>query len=97
MVLSVVASPLPKTRPQVIYQANVSLLQAMGAGLVYFSPWPMLTRLVMQLVARQPPELYAKRCLTSQFKKDIKAAQQTAKPILAECGGFLYYLEALVI
>lgn len=81
-----------------VYQANLDLLQALGAELLYFSPLestalPLVDSLYLpggypelhlQVLARNRPMIEA-----------IHAHHGAGKPILAECGGMLYLLEGL--
>lgn len=82
-----------------IYQANIRLLQEMGATLVYFSPLndkqlPLADALWLP---GGYPELYAQQLAeNSDLQTQIKAFYQAGKPMLAECGGFLYCLEELI-
>ncbi len=81
-----------------IYQANEELLQQMGATLTYFSPLsdrdiPAADALWLP---GGYPELHARAL--SDNRAMIGAVRQfrdQGKPVLAECGGFLYCLETL--
>ena len=78
-----------------IYSANTRLLEAMGAELSYFSPLhdPAVDSLWF---AGGYPELHAKKLAeNSSMLEDIRNFNAHNKPILAECGGFLYCLENL--
>lgn len=82
-----------------IYQANVSLLESMGAELHYFSPLhdPKLPEALDALwlpggyPELYPGELSANRAMT-QALADF---DQRGLPILAECGGMLYLQQTL--
>ncbi|MBX2858922.1 MAG: cobyrinate a,c-diamide synthase [Cellvibrionaceae bacterium] len=81
-----------------IYAANLKLLQAMGAEPVFFSPLrdKRIPEADALWLPGGYPELHAKRL--SENKAMLQAMQQfysEQKPILAECGGFLYCLETL--
>lgn len=82
-----------------IYQANTHLLEAMGATLVYFSPLndTDLPDADALWLPGGYPELYAKKLSENKIlQQQIKAFHECNKPILAECGGFLYCLNELV-
>jgi len=80
-----------------IYPANLDLLRALGATLVFFRRWPM-----QRAGGRQPlsaPAAIRAASPVLQANLAMKAALQEhfrqGKPIYAECGGMLYLLEAL--
>jgi len=81
-----------------IYEANVQLLQAMGAEIVYFSPINdarVPTADALWLPGGYP-ELHAK--LLSEnitMLASIKQFFNEGKKIVAECGGLLYTLQTL--
>ncbi|WP_053981239.1 cobyrinate a,c-diamide synthase [Marinagarivorans algicola] len=81
-----------------IYEANVALLETMGATIVYFSPLhdqhlPVADALWLP---GGYPELHAKKLAENHAMiADVKAFYIANKPILAECGGFLYCLQTL--
>lgn len=81
-----------------IYDANVRLLEQLGARCEYFSPLND-TRLPEVDALWLPggyPELYAKQLSDNRsILKEIKNFHGSEKPILAECGGFLYCLQTL--
>jgi cobyrinic acid a,c-diamide synthase len=81
-----------------IYQANLDLLQAMGATLSFFSPLET-KRLLAADALYLPggyPELHLKTLAVNQLLiDDIVHHHQSGRPILAECGGLLYLLETL--
>ena len=81
-----------------IYSANTRLLEAMGAELSYFSPLndQHLPAVDSLWFAGGYPELHAKKLAeNSSMLEDIRNFNAHNKPILAECGGFLYCLENL--
>ena len=81
-----------------IYSANTRLLEAMGAELSYFSPIndKRLPAVDALWFAGGYPELHAKKLSeNSSMLKDVSDFNADNRPILAECGGFLYCLESL--
>lgn len=82
-----------------IYQANTHLLTQMGATLCYFSPLndTQLPDADALWLPGGYPELYAAKLAENMaLRTQIAQFHQAQKPILAECGGFLYCLNALV-
>lgn len=82
-----------------IYQANTRLLEEMGASLHYFSPLKgdALPDADALWLPGGYPELYAETLASNgQLQAEIVAFYQAGKPVLAECGGFLYCLDELV-
>lgn len=81
-----------------IYAANIQLLEDMGAAVNYFSPLnneDMPPADALWLPGGYP-ELHAdKLTMCSNTAKQIQAFHRAGKPILAECGGFLYCLDQL--
>lgn len=81
-----------------IYDANLRLLQEMGAEYEFFSP---LNDTVMPeadalWLPGGYPELYpAQLAGNTEMHRQIQMFHEAGKPILAECGGFLYCLETL--
>ena len=82
-----------------IYESNVTFLQNMGASICFFSPMrdeqvpPAADALWL---AGGYPELHAQELAASHAAlQSIRSFHQQGKPILAECGGFLYCLEKL--
>jgi cobyrinic acid a,c-diamide synthase len=81
-----------------LYHANLDLLRAMGAELVFFSPLsdtelPVVGSLYLP---GGYPELHldrlsANRSMAAALRKHVDAG----KPLYAECGGMLYLLESL--
>ncbi|SFH86398.1 cobyrinate a,c-diamide synthase [Modicisalibacter xianhensis] len=105
----VVAAPLPSLQDRAIgvardaafsfiYQANLDLLERMGATLRFFSPLTD-TRLPDCDALWLPggyPELHAARlAANTTIRDDIRSFFVADRPILAECGGMLYALESL--
>ncbi len=82
-----------------IYPANVSLLQALGARLSYFSPLadePVPDDADALYLPGGYPELHAATLAHStRSAMSIRAHAATRKTIVAECGGLLYLLERL--
>ena len=82
-----------------IYQANTRLLEEMGATLTYFSPLTDsdLPDADALWLPGGYPELYAQQLAkNTKIQNEIHAFYQADKPVLAECGGFLYCLNELV-
>jgi cobyrinic acid a,c-diamide synthase len=82
-----------------IYQDNLRLLEQMGARLSFFSPLHDATLPADADALWLPggyPELHAETLAANHsLKQCIAKHHQQQKPILAECGGFLYCLETL--
>ena len=81
-----------------IYQANLDLLEEMGAKLAFFSP--LTDRTLPEIDSLWLPGGYPELHLTqleanTSMKKAIRRHQEKQKPIVAECGGMLYLLESL--
>ena len=81
-----------------LYPANLDLLSALGAELVFFSPLSdaELPRVDSVYLPGGYPELHlaelsANRSLALALRRHVDAA----KPLYAECGGMLYLLESL--
>jgi cobyrinic acid a,c-diamide synthase len=81
-----------------VYQANLDLLQALGAELLFFSPL-RFTRLPAVDSLYLPggyPELHLRTLSRNQpMAEAIRAHHEAGKPTLAECGGMLYLLDGL--
>ncbi|CAM3700981.1 cobyrinate a,c-diamide synthase [Halomonas sp. FME1] len=81
-----------------IYQANLDLLEQMGAKLCFFSPLSE-RRLPLCDALWLPggyPELHASTLAeNASMREDIQRFYSAGKPILAECGGMLYCLDTL--
>ncbi|WP_430460011.1 cobyrinate a,c-diamide synthase [Thalassolituus sp. LLYu03] len=81
-----------------IYSANTGLLETLGAELRYFSPLtdahiPPADALWLP---GGYPELHAHTLQANHsMRQSLREFHQSGKPILAECGGFLYCLEQL--
>jgi cobyrinic acid a,c-diamide synthase len=81
-----------------IYPSNIELLKAMGANIVFFSPLKdtALPEADALWLPGGYPELHAKALSkNTSLLNDITLFFEKRKPILAECGGFLYCLETL--
>ena len=81
------------------YEDNFDVLRALGAEIVPFSPIEdeMLPENIDGLyLGGGYPELYANRLADNQtMRRSVKTAIESGLPTVAECGGFLYLLEAL--
>lgn len=81
-----------------IYDANIRLLEAMGARCLYFSPLTdsQLPKADALWLPGGYPELHAARLSENRAMcQQIQAFHAQGKPILAECGGLLYCLQTL--
>ncbi|MHB8453682.1 MAG: cobyrinate a,c-diamide synthase [Acidiferrobacterales bacterium] len=81
-----------------IYRANLELLEAMGAEIVFFSP--LVDRALPEAdslyIPGGYPELHLNELEDNRAMADaIRAHHAAGKPIVAECGGMLYLLESL--
>jgi len=81
-----------------IYAANLELLKAMGATLIFFSPLEdsALPDVDSIYLPGGYPELHLQRLQDNPaMKTALQSHFQQGKPIYAECGGMLYLLESL--
>ncbi len=81
-----------------IYSSNVNLLRDMGADVIFFSPLSDadLPQVDVLWLPGGYPELHARRLSENQsLIAQIRTFFDEEKPILAECGGFLYCLQTL--
>lgn len=81
-----------------LYRANLELLQALGAELVFFSPLAddTLPHADALYLPGGYPELHLERLASSAaMKAALHAFHADGHPIVAECGGMLYLLESL--
>jgi cobyrinic acid a,c-diamide synthase len=81
-----------------IYQANLDLLERMGAAIRFFSPLAdrRLPACDALWLPGGYPELHGARlAANASLQDDIRRFFAAGKPILAECGGMLYCLETL--
>jgi cobyrinic acid a,c-diamide synthase len=81
-----------------IYQANLDLLQALGAELVFFSPLSdkVIPKADSLYLPGGYPELHLQQLAENQSMQNaIRQHFEADKPILAECGGMLYLTESL--
>jgi len=81
-----------------IYDANLRLLQEMGAEYQFFSPLndSEMPEADALWLPGGYPELYAAQLGKNlAMQNAIRAFHDSGKPMLAECGGFLYCLETL--
>ncbi len=80
------------------YPANLDLLRRQGAELIFFSPLEddNLPPVDSVWLPGGYPELYLERLAENEaMRRALRAHHGQGKPILAECGGMLYLLEAL--
>ncbi|MGH8520824.1 MAG: cobyrinate a,c-diamide synthase [Gammaproteobacteria bacterium] len=81
-----------------VYPANLDLLRALGAELVFFSPLrdTELPAVDSVYLPGGYPELHIEALANNQgMKQGISDHVAAAKPLLAECGGMLYLLDEL--
>lgn len=81
-----------------VYQANLDLLQALGAELLFFSPlhFSKLPAVDSLYLPGGYPELHLGTLARNRSMGEaIRAHHAAGKPILAECGGMLYLLDGL--
>ena len=81
-----------------IYQANLLMLQELGADVIFFSPIydDVIPDADALWLPGGYPELYSEKLASNlSMLKSIRRFSDQQKPILAECGGFLYCLEEL--
>ena len=81
-----------------IYQANLDLLETLGAELVFFSPLTdrQLPEVDSLYLPGGYPELHlAELGSNSAMQEAIRQHHAAGKPIHAECGGMLYLCESL--
>ncbi len=83
-----------------LYEENLQCLMSMGATLVYFSPLndAHLPDVDAVYLPGGYPELYAEQLSLNQtMKQDMEVHLSQGKGILAECGGMVWLMDALVI
>lgn len=80
-----------------IYQANLDLLRALGAELIFFSPLrERLPEIDSLYLPGGYPELYLEELSANRaLFDDIRQHHRAGKPVLAEGGGLLYLLDRL--
>lgn len=81
-----------------IYSANIKLLEEMGASINYFSPLydQQLPSADALWLPGGYPELHAQALSeNTPMLQAIQSFYASERPILAECGGFLYCLQTL--
>ncbi|MDN7140983.1 cobyrinate a,c-diamide synthase [Pseudomonas sp. JQ170] len=80
------------------YGANLDLLRAMGAELVFFSPLhdrELPPADSLYLPGGYPELHHQALAANTSMLASLRAHHQQGKPLLAECGGMLYLLDAL--
>ena len=81
-----------------VYDASLDVLRGMGAELVFFSPLhdARLPSCDSLYLPGGNPELHHQAlAANASMLEDIRAHHAADKPLLAECGGMLYLLDAL--
>lgn len=81
-----------------IYKANLDVLRALGAELIFFSPLTETTlpEVDSLYLPGGYPELHLDRLSTNTGMRDaVRVHHARNKPVVAECGGMLYLLESL--
>ncbi|MDV3237847.1 MAG: cobyrinate a,c-diamide synthase [Gammaproteobacteria bacterium] len=81
-----------------LYRANLELLRALGAELLYFSPLDddTLPQADALYLPGGYPELHLDRLASNEpMKTAVRAFHAAGRPVVAECGGMLYLLESL--
>lgn len=81
-----------------LYRANLDLLQALGAELVFFSPLEddRLPKTDALYLPGGYPELHLERLASNEsMKVSLRTFHDDGHPIVAECGGMLYLLDSL--
>lgn len=82
-----------------LYQDNLTLLEELGAELLYFSPLhdkALPKDLDGLLLCGGYPELYAKALSENEsMRRGVRECIERGTPYLAECGGFLYLQKTL--
>ncbi|SON53069.1 cobyrinate a,c-diamide synthase [Vibrio tapetis] len=81
-----------------LYQANIDLLQEMGANIVYFSPLAgdtLPTCDALYLPGGYPELNLAELANNASLMAEINEHISQQKPCLAECGGMLYLSQSL--
>ena len=80
------------------YPANLALLQAMGASVIYFSPLvdEALPAADAIYLPGGYPELHAERLAANRgMHQALRSHVEAGKPMLAECGGMMLLFEHL--
>ncbi len=81
-----------------IYQANLDILEALGAKLSYFSPLQDMTIPAADAIYLPGgyPELHLNQLVSnSAMKTELANWFYEGKPIYAECGGMMYLMKSL--
>lgn len=81
------------------YPTSLQVLERLGAELVPFSPLhdPALPAVDGLIIGGGFPEMFADRLSANQtMRASIREAAGRGMPVYAECGGYMYLMEALV-
>ena len=81
------------------YPTSLQVLEQLGAELVPFSPLhdPVLPAVDGLIIGGGFPEMFADRLSANQtMRESIREAAGRGMPVYAECGGYMYLMEALV-
>ena len=83
------------------YEDNLDLLKSLGAKLIFFSPLhddTLPKDLDGILFGGGYPELYLKELEENEsMRNSVKSAIENKMPSLAECGGFMYLHDTILI
>ncbi len=73
------------------YQDNLDRLRASGAELVFFSPLPVDSPLLMPCILGEDiPNSTFRHLESSPFTREVKSAVDAGMPVYGECGGLMY-------
>lgn len=81
-----------------VYPANLDLLRALGAEITYFSPLEdgFLPEVDAIYLPGGYPELHLKQLSANvEMHHELAEFHRAGKPLVAECGGMMYLLDAL--
>lgn len=83
------------------YAENLRLLEELGAELIYFSPLrdvELPDSIQGVLFGGGYPELYAEQLAKNEtMKQSVREAIQNGMPSIAECGGFMYLHDKIIM
>ena len=82
------------------YEENLDLLREIGAQLIYFSPLrdPFPEKAEALYLGGGYPELFAEALSRRKdLREEIRRKIEEGLPVLAECGGFMFLLEAIEV